>query len=124
MSDRDAKIGRIAGTFVVVSALVACGRHDDGKITAEPDRTVRTGMPVLFVPGAPAEAPPEPGSPPTNPLAMPLKHDGPAVAGGAVAAAPLDPCAPKDPKGPLAMRLRHDGPGDKGARNPLCMRLK
>jgi len=56
-----------------------------------------------------------------NPLAMPLKHDGPPGAG---AAAPRDPCARPEPTGPLAMGLRHDTTGPPGKPNPLCMKLE
>ena len=118
---------RLTLIFASVLSLAGCSRHDDGKITADPDRSVRTGMPVVFV--APNAPPADPGAPAAlNPLAMPLKHDGPPGTDPPIAAAPIDPCAAKDEHGPLAMRLRHDGQaqaqGDKPARNPLCMRLK
>ena len=111
--------------LVALSCVVAlgCGRRgDDGSIQADPETAV--AAPAL--PPASPSPPASPlgdvaASPSENPLAMSLKHDGPAP----VATAPsADPCAIKEPTGPLAMGLRHDRPIAPGARNPLCMRLK
>ena len=92
---------------VLVVAAIGCGRRDDGSISAEPEQKVQPGIPTIFM--APKSERRSPGAPARNPLAMPLKHDGPAQAAAAASAAslPVDPCAPKDPgRKILAMRLR------------------
>jgi hypothetical protein len=105
--------------MVVALALfvaVGCGRKDDDRsITAVSEQappgasaTVATASTVA--PGA--------NAPVANPLAMPLKHDGPAPS---AAASAVDPCAVVEPTGALAMPLKH---GAQPQKNPLCMKLK
>jgi hypothetical protein len=97
--------------------LVACSRHDDDRsIKAAPDQAE-----AITSAAAPAPPPLEAANGATaNPLAMPLKHDGPAPA-AAASAGTKDPCDVSEPAGPLAMPLKH---GAAPRRNPLCMKLK
>jgi len=118
----------LVAALATLLTVTACGRRDDGSISADPDAKLHAGFPVVFAAPPPSPDPGAPSPSPSNPLAMnALKHDGPAPPAGAAPPAPAqppDPCAVKDPKGPLAMRLRHDGPSDGPRRSPLCMRLK
>ena len=109
---------RVAITISVLAAWVglACSRREPAPIAAELDAGVAQVVPISTLPALPPPPPEEP----RNPLAMPLKHDGPAAA--TVARSP-DPCAVVEPTGPLAMRLKHGRDGG-ARRNPLCMPIK
>ncbi len=93
----------------------ACSRRDDDRsIKAAPEQAAAaSAVPTPATPAAPGA-----NDPVANPLAMPLKHDGPAPAASAAA---KDPCDVTEPTGALAMPLKH---GAQPQRNPLCMKLK
>lgn len=106
---------RISMSVGMVVVLAACSRReDDRSITAAPERA---GATSASAPSAPQAAPGD-DTAAANPLAMPLKHDGPAPAASGAA---KDPCDVTEPTGALAMPLKH---GAKPQRNPLCMKLK
>lgn len=107
---------RSAVSVMFVVVIAGCSRReDDRSIKAAPEQAAAASA---SLPSSPAPAAPGANEAPSNPLAMPLKHDGPAPA----AAAPAkDPCDVTEPTGALAMPLKH---GAQPQKNPLCMKLK
>ena len=105
---------RSAAGVVMLVVLAGCSRRDDDRsIKAAPEQAATAA--AIASGATPVTGASEPVG---NPLAMPLKHDGPAPAATAAA---KDPCDVTEPTGALAMPLKH---GAKPQRNPLCMKLK
>jgi hypothetical protein len=104
----------LAGLALLI-VITGCSRRDDDRsIKAAPEQAAAAAASAAASPAAPGAS-----APVANPLAMPLKHDGPAAATATDAA--VDPCAVTEPTGALAMPLKH---GAAPQRNPLCMKLK
>lgn len=107
---------RSAVSVMFVVVIAGCSRRDDDRsIKAAPEQGAATSASAS---SSPAPAAPGANEAANNPLAMPLKHDGPAPA---AAASAKDPCDVTEPTGALAMPLKH---GAQPQKNPLCMKLK
>ena len=107
---------RSAVSVAIVVVVGGCSRReDDRSIKAAPEQAAATSSSGV---SSPAPAAPGANEAATNPLAMPLKHDGLSPAASASA---KDPCDVTEPTGALAMPLKH---GAQPQKNPLCMKLK
>lgn len=105
---------RSAVSVMFVVVIAGCSRREDDR-SIKPEQAAAA---PASLPSSPAPAAAGANEAPSNPLAMPLKHDGPAPA---AAAAAKDPCDVTEPTGALAMPLKH---GAQPQKNPLCMKLK